>query len=119
VKRFGSWRKALEAFVEYINDDSIEEKETNGTLEGSFGEKERAEIKRKTKRDVSERLRFSILVRDGFKCQSCGESPITSRDVELHVDHIIPWSKGGETVKDNLQTKCSRCNLGKGNAFNK
>jgi 5-methylcytosine-specific restriction endonuclease McrA len=39
------------------------------------------------------------------------------RGVELHVDHILPWSKDGETVEENLQTKCSKCNLGKGNAF--
>ncbi len=38
--------------------------------------------------------------------------------VELHVDHIIPWSKGGETLPENLEVKCTRCNLGKGNAFN-
>ncbi|WP_343324290.1 HNH endonuclease signature motif containing protein [Streptococcus sp. Marseille-P8640] len=34
-------------------------------------------------------------------------------NVVLHVDHIIPWSKGGETVLGNLQTLCSKCNLGK------
>jgi 5-methylcytosine-specific restriction endonuclease McrA len=33
--------------------------------------------------------------------------------VVLHVDHIIPWSKGGQTVDENLQTLCDRCNLGK------
>jgi len=35
--------------------------------------------------------------------------------VELHVDHIFPWSKGGETVFENLQTLCSKCNGGKSN----
>lgn len=33
--------------------------------------------------------------------------------VELHVDHIMPWAKGGEIVLENLQTLCSKCNLGK------
>ncbi|MCW5775769.1 MAG: HNH endonuclease [Phycisphaeraceae bacterium] len=32
----------------------------------------------------------------------------------LHVDHILAWSNGGETVLANLQTLCDRCNLGKG-----
>ncbi len=35
--------------------------------------------------------------------------------VELHVDHTVPWSKGGETVLGNLRTLCSDCNLGKSN----
>jgi len=66
-------------------------------------------FKHKTKREISERLRFKILIRDGFTCKM---------GVELHIDHITPWSKGGETLSENLETKCSRCNLGKGNAFN-
>ncbi len=49
--------------------------------------------------------------RDGFKCQICGS---TAKDgVKLHVDHIIPVSKGGKTEPKNLRTLCDRCNLGK------
>ncbi|WP_349257294.1 HNH endonuclease [Novimethylophilus sp.] len=48
-------------------------------------------------------------------CCACGASPAISLGVELHVDHIVPWSKGGETVLENLQTLCSMCNLGKSN----
>jgi 5-methylcytosine-specific restriction endonuclease McrA len=36
--------------------------------------------------------------------------------VTLHVDHINPWSLGGETTLDNLQVLCNACNIGKGNA---
>lgn len=54
-------------------------------------------------------------MRDGFTCKSCGRSPIKERNVELHVDHILPWSQGGETIDSNLETKCKKCNLGKGN----
>ena len=61
--------------------------------------------------------RFRILLRDGFQCQSCGASPLRTPGTELHVDHILPWSSGGETVDSNLQSKCSRCNLGKNNAL--
>ena len=32
----------------------------------------------------------------------------------LHVDHVIPWSSGGETIPENLRAACSDCNLGKG-----
>jgi len=76
-------------------------------------------VKHKTKREISERMRFRILMRDGFACKACGRSPATEIGVELHVDHILPWSKGGETVEENLSTKCKECNLGKGNAFDK
>ena len=114
-KRFGSWRGALEEFIQYINSGSSEDCETDDSVENTIDEE--SKIKHKTKREISDRLRFSILMRDGFTCQSCGASPTKERGVELHVDHIIPWSKGGETEEKNLQTKCKRCNLGKGNAF--
>jgi hypothetical protein len=115
-KRFGGWRKALEAFVHYINENE-DNFEPHDDLESQKGSSKIIQ-KIRTKRNISDRMRFKILSRDGFTCQSCGASPIKKRGVELHVDHIIPWSKGGETVEENLQTKCKQCNLGKGNAFN-
>lgn len=117
VERFGGWRNSLEAFVKYINEDD-ELEEINYETEESFL---LAKIvkKKRTNRNISDRMRFRILSRDGFTCQSCGASPIKERGVELHVDHILPWSKDGETVEENLQTKCIKCNLGKGNAFDK
>ncbi len=69
----------------------------------------------KTKRDINLRMRFLVMKRDNFKCCMCGRSPATTPGLELHIDHIKPWSKGGETVIDNLQTLCSDCNLGKSN----
>ncbi len=117
IERFGGWRNSLEAFVKYINEDE-ELEEINYEIEESLALAELVK-KRRTSRNISDRMRFRILSRDGFTCQSCGASPIKERGVELHVDHILPWSKGGETVEENLQTKCIKCNLGKGNAFDK
>ena len=71
----------------------------------------------KTKREVSLQLRYKVLKRDNFKCCFCGASPAKNPAVELHIDHIIPWSKGGETLEENLQTLCSECNLGKSNCL--
>lgn len=68
----------------------------------------------RTSRNISDKLRYQVLKRDNFKCCACGASPAKDPAVELHVDHIVPWSKGGETRIDNLQTLCSKCNLGKG-----
>ncbi len=118
--RFGSWSKALQGFVAWVNSDSIvqpqqdiKEKQVteNSTIQISSA-------KRRTRREISDRQRFRILVRDGFRCKACGASPLIKPGIELHVDHILPWSKGGETTDDNLETKCAQCNLGKGNAFN-
>lgn len=64
---------------------------------------------------MSASLRYDILERDGFKCNYCGASPELDNDIQLHVDHIIPVSKGGKTEWDNLQVLCQRCNLGKSN----
>lgn len=69
--------------------------------------------KNNSSRIVSDKLRYQVLKRDNFKCCACGASPAKDPSVELHIDHIIPYSKGGETIMENLQTLCSKCNLGK------
>lgn len=66
----------------------------------------------KTRRPIPASLRYSILQRDGFRCQTCGRSP-TVDDVILHVDHIVPVVKGGTNERRNLRTLCADCNLGK------
>jgi len=57
-------------------------------------------------------MRYNILRRDGFKCQICGRKQ--EDGVKLHVDHIIPVSRGGKSVPSNLRTLCEDCNIGKG-----
>lgn len=62
---------------------------------------------------MNDDIRYNVLKRDNFTCQICGA---TKKDgAKLHVDHIIPVSKGGKTTMDNLQTLCDRCNIGKSN----
>ena len=56
-------------------------------------------------------LRYDILKRDKGRCVLCGAS--AEDGVKLHVDHILPVSKGGKTTPSNLRTLCDRCNLGK------
>ena len=59
-------------------------------------------------------VRYDLLKRDR-KCVLCGASPTADHDVRLHVDHIVPRSKGGSNEIGILQALCSECNLGKSN----
>lgn len=102
VRRFGGWLNAVRAFCEVI--DQATELDDRHTASNRPA---------RGPRDPSLRLRFLVMRRDQFKCVLCGESPATDPQVVLHVDHILAWSKGGETKADNLQTLCSACNLGK------
>jgi hypothetical protein len=63
-------------------------------------------------RKVSAKLRREVFMRDGFKCRECGSSP-DKNHAFLEVDHIIPFSRGGSSAINNLQTLCSECNAGK------
>jgi 5-methylcytosine-specific restriction endonuclease McrA len=48
----------------------------------------------------------------------CGASPAKDPSVNLHADHIKPWSRGGETTLENLRTLCMKCNIGKSDLHN-
>ena len=61
---------------------------------------------------VSNKMRFAVYKRDGYRCRYCHR---TERSARLEVDHIIPISKGGKSTFDNLQTLCHECNVRKGN----
>jgi 5-methylcytosine-specific restriction endonuclease McrA len=51
----------------------------------------------------------NVIVRDGFKCAYCG-----SEKERLTIDHIIPKSRGGETIFENCVSSCKLCNNNKG-----
>ena len=63
---------------------------------------------------VSNKMRFSIYKRDGYRCRRCGRSGMFN---DLEIDHIRPISKGGKTEYNNLQTLCRRCNKEKGDSW--
>jgi hypothetical protein len=111
--RFGSWRKALEAFVKAANGGELPREEVELPKPQDTVALSHIQCKRKTSRDPSWRLRFLVMRRDRFTCRSCGRSPALEPGLILHVDHIEAWSKGGETIMENLQTLCQRCNIGK------
>ena len=108
LNRFGNWRKALEAFVVFVNN------EEHASSEEAIKSIEAEPFTRhKTGRGINWRLRFIVMRRDNFKCRNCGRSSATDPSIILHVDHIKAWANDGETVLENLQTLCSKCNIGK------
>ncbi|MEN1974666.1 HNH endonuclease [Cellulomonas sp. P4] len=63
---------------------------------------------------MTARLRTLIKERDAHTCRSCGISVSQEPHLLLEVDHVIPVSRGGLSVPENLQTLCWRCNRAKG-----
>lgn len=58
---------------------------------------------------VTNKIRFQIYERDGYRCRKCHR-----KTNDLEIDHIIPIAKGGKSTFNNLQTLCHRCNVEKG-----
>lgn len=116
-QRFGGWAKACLKFIEYktggdiLADDFVlpdqEEQKTQ--------QENKVEYKKENSRNISLSVRLEVLSRDKFRCVFCGKSPATDIGTKLHIDHIEPFSKGGKSTLENLQTLCEECNLGKSN----
>lgn len=64
---------------------------------------------------MTKKLREFIKTRDNFTCCNCNNSTEIEPNLLLEIDHIIPVSKGGETIENNLQTLCWKCNRAKSN----
>lgn len=69
-------------------------------------------------RDVHRRkiTRKAVLARDSWTCQYCGIGGVGAGvRPGLTVDHVIPRSRGGESVWENIVASCAPCNRKKGN----
>lgn len=81
------------------------------------------------KKAIPSKLKSQVVLRDKGICQICG---LKGRVVDLgweiktyqdlgnyhrctfEIDHIIPESKGGKAILENLQLLCRHCNRSKG-----
>ena len=54
-------------------------------------------------------------IKEHFNCQCvyCGD---TYELNELTLDHVIPRSRGGESITTNMVPACRKCNQGKGSS---
>src|SRR5439155_20900348 len=64
-------------------------------------------VPRAVQRKISRRALFRS---DGWRCAYCGTA-----GGRLTLDHIVPRSRGGDSVWENVVTSCAPCNLRKGN----
>lgn len=64
-----------------------------------------------TRDKIPAATRAAVIERDDYVCQLCGGDV---EPVDLHLDHIRPWSKGGSNTLSNLQVTHALCNIRKG-----
>ena len=104
---FGTWAKAKKA----AGCKSTPKGSANPKWAASFSYESQRRPQNPKVSKLNKRLRFKILERDNFTCQYCGATP--QDGAKLAIDHITPFSRGGETIETNLITSCSKCNIGK------
>ena len=63
-------------------------------------------VPRAVQRKISRRALFA---RDGWRCVYCGDG-----HGRLTLDHVVPRSRGGESIWENVVTACAPCNHRKG-----
>ncbi|MCX7088350.1 MAG: HNH endonuclease [Methylococcales bacterium] len=108
VGKLNKWLKEIEEFDEEQTEDT--EEFTNNLSEDELS---KARIAAEQQIKVMPSIRWQVFQRDNWKCVACGRD--SHDDIILHVDHIIPRSKGGQDTLENFQTLCHVCNIGKSN----
>jgi hypothetical protein len=99
VNRFGNYKRFVKTFSDYklgiIEKRDVLKLGPEGNLRKPF----------------STKGRFEVLTRAKYRCEICGASQADG--AKLHVDHIVPVSKGGGNEPENLRCLCEPCNLGR------
>ena len=79
--------------------------------------KGKAKRKQRKRTHIPKGMKHEVFKRDNWTCVECGARK--EDGAILHVDHIIPVSKGGTDELSNLQTLCKDCNLNKSDVYQK
>ena len=61
-------------------------------------------------RHIPDTVRHHVIQRDSATCVYCGRRLYRSGDRPLEIDHVIPFSLGGESTVENLVCACRNCN---------
>lgn len=82
--------------------------EVKRLLAADQADAERSVLTGEDARSPRPEVRQAVIARDGFTCRYCG------CDVDVpHLDHVIPFSRGGKTTIENLVVSCRSCNASK------
>lgn len=77
-------------------------------IDSSNAEEQPTELELEHNRLIPTSVKVEVWQRDKGRCVKCGSN------MNLHYDHIIPFSKGGSsTTAANIQLLCAKCNLKK------
>lgn len=92
---------------------SVNEELTSAKYQCSFCNKttihrSHQDPKKRRREAITESVRVAVMTRAGQCCEICGSNQ------NLHIDHVVPFSKGGSNDMKNLQLLCRDCNLRKG-----
>lgn len=113
-----SWQRAICLVLSEKAEIISEYDERVRTVSQSFGLPSVVRLKRYVRIvrqfSLARCSRKNILIRDNYSCQYCG---VKCSSATATVDHVIPRSKGGKTVWNNVVVACSPCNLKKGNMW--
>jgi hypothetical protein len=66
-------------------------------------------IRDSRERVIPREISDAVKRRDGSKCAYCGDT-----EGPFDLDHILPWSRGGQHSAENLTVACATCNRSKG-----
>jgi hypothetical protein len=67
---------------------------------------------KRNSRYIPNDVKAAAAARDLGRCRQCGSAE------DIHFDHVIPWSRGGAAVLENIQLLCGTCNRRKSDRWN-
>lgn len=98
-----------------VKDEEVEKK--SGIIQYLLSSRAKSCEKYLSLRSFPESMKLAAYEKQGRKCPCCVAEGNNMQYgySEMQRDHIIPWSKGSKTEKENLQMLCKKHNREKGN----